>query len=428
MKRSILILFLVTLLQLILAGCSERIETPTKGEDSTIVYPSKSIDGIEAKITFCEKVSKKTGDPIKAGTVFPIKENTKVSAVIDLNNRESYRGKLLMFHVDWLDSSGHSLFKKRIDLPTNDSSSTLISSINISPDKRQPGYYFLRVYLFRELIAEKSFTLTATNKDSTNIDYQKIADNIKAEVTFCKSLSKKTGKTIGEGKVFTIKNKAKVLAIVNLKEIDTGSNQPLTFFADWIAPNDSSFYRKKFNISPGDSLISILSSISIAPEKRQPGNYRFRFYLFEKLITERNFELVKSDSKTKIIESKKEVESLIAKVVLCKKVSEKTGKPIGADTTFTIKEEAKVKAIVSIEKQEIKTNEQMKFYFNWIGPDGKSFYKKQVIYTTSNPFFTISNSISITPEKRQPGTYILRVSFRKKLIAEQKFELVAKTN
>jgi len=69
----------------------------------------------------------------------------------------------------------------------------------------------------------------------------------------------------------------------------------------------------------------------------------------------------------------------------------------------------------------------MKFYFDWIGPDGKSFYKKRVVYTTSNPFFTVSNSISISPEKRQPGTYTLQVTFRKKIIAEQKFELVAQT-
>ena len=110
------------------------------------------------------------------------------------------------------------------------------------------------------------------------------------------------------------------------------------------------------------------------------------------------------------------------------RVSKKTGKPIGSGTTFTIKDSAKVKAIVSFEKQEIKTNEQMKFYFNWIGPDGKVFYKKRVVYTTSNPSFSISNSIAITPEKRQPGIYTVQIVFRKKIIAEQKFELIAKTN
>ena len=317
MKRSILILFLVTLLQLILTGCSERVETPTEGEDSTIVYPSKSIYGIEAKIIFCEKVSKKTGDPIKAGNVFSIKENKKVNSVIYLNNRESYIDKVLMFHVDWLDSSGNSLFKKRIDLPINDSSSALTSSISISPQKRKTGNYKVRVYLFRELIAEKNFQLIESKNDTATVEKK----------------SKSDKKTVTE-------KKAKV----------------------------------------------------------------------EKTI------------KPKIKE-----ENIKASLVLCRKISKKTGKPIGVSTTFTIKDSEKVKAVVNIEKPEIKVNEQLKFYFDWIGPDSKSFYKKQIVYTTSNPLFTITNSISITPEKRQPGTYILRVTFRKKIIAEQKFELTAQT-
>ncbi len=79
----------------------------------------------------------------------------------------------------------------------------------------------------------------------------------------------------------------------------------------------------------------------------------------------------------KTIKPKVKIENIKASIILCRKVSKKTGKPIGTDTTFTIKDSANVKAVVSIEKQDIKTNEQMKFYFDWIGPDGKSFYKKQ---------------------------------------------------
>jgi hypothetical protein len=165
--------------------------------------------------------------------------------------------------------------------------------------------------------------------------------------------------------------------------------------------------------------------------------------LFRELIAEKNFHLVKSilesetvkkkNSSKKKIEVRKDIKPKIkteivkANIILCRKVSKKSGKPIGEGTIFTIKEKAKVKAIVNFEKQDIKTNEQLKFYFKWIGPDGKSFYKKRVVFTTSNPSFTISNSISITPEKRQPGTYILQVVFHKKIIAEQKFELLTPT-
>lgn len=317
MKRKLLILFLTVIAQIVLTVCSDRVETPTKGNDSTIVYPSKSANGIEAQILFCEKVNKKTGGPIRTGEVFSVREKEKVYAIIELNNRVFHRDKDLMFHVDWLDSSGNSLFKKRIDLLSNDSSFVITSSINISPDKREPGNYSLRVYLFRELIAEKKFQLVNSITDSA-----------------------------------TVKKKD-------------------------------------------------------APKKK-----------------------IKSEKKSedhKSVKPKVKAEIIKADIILCKKVSKKTGKPIGADTIFTIKDRANVKAIVSFEKQEIKTNEQMKFYFNWIGPDGKLFYKKRVVYTTSNPSFSISNSVSITPEKRQPGIYTLQIVYRKKIIAEQKFELITET-
>jgi hypothetical protein len=66
----------------------------------------------------------------------------------------------------------------------------------------------------------------------------------------------------------------------------------------------------------------------------------------------------------------------------------------------------------------------MKFYFNWIGPDGKIFYKKRIVYTTSNPIFSLSNSISISPEKRIQGNYKIQIVYKKKIIAERKFVLV----
>ena len=43
---------------------------------------------------------------------------------------------------------------------------TLKSSISTPPGKRDPGTYSLQVYLFRELIAEKSFQLRADLRSS----------------------------------------------------------------------------------------------------------------------------------------------------------------------------------------------------------------------------------------------------------------------
>lgn len=419
MKRKVLIFFLITFAQIVLTFCSDRIETPIEGRNSTLVYPSKSVNGIEATITFCERISKQTGNPIKAGTTFAIKENAKVYAVVNLINRKFHKDKDLMFHIDWLDSSGNSLFKKRIDLTTDDSSSTLMSSINISPDKRQPGNYSFRVYLFRELIAEKKFELITQMKETIAVIKRDLVKDVESRITFCQGISKKTGKLIGAGNKFTIKDKAKVLAIVHLENIDTSVHK-LTFYADWIGTNDSSFYRKKIDVSSNSNSFS--SSISISPKKRQPGNYFLRIYLFEKLITEGKFELFEAKKKEKII-TRPRSENISASVALCERISKKTGLPINPDSVFTLKGKGNLKAIIYIVKNDTTRKQQMSFSVEWTGPDNNTFYRKNIELSPDDTSSTITSSISISSQKRQPGNYILRVYFGEELICEKKFVL-----
>lgn len=295
-----------------ISACSGRKDKPVILNDSTIVYSSISETGNQPKITLNNKISKKTGKPIKPNSVFELKDYSKLYASVDLQESENKRD--LMFHIDWIDSSGNSFYRKRIDISPSDSSSRIISSISITPEKRKTGKYLVRVYSFRELIAEKKFQLVEAKTDSIS------------------TKKKKTEST-----------------------------------------------------------------------KKQS---------------------VKKEDKKKKIKPIVKVENITANITLCRYISKKTGKLIGTDSSFTIKDKGKVKAVVNIENRDIKTNQQMSFYFEWIGPDGKSFYRKKVVYTTSNPSFTISNSISITPEKRLPGNYNLRITYRKKIIAEKKFELV----
>jgi hypothetical protein len=420
MKRKLLILFLAVLTQIFLNVCSDRVETPIEGGSSTLVYPSKSVNGIEATITFYERISKQTGDPIKEGYFFTIKENAKVYAVVNLTNRKFHENKDLMFHIDWLDSSGNSLFKKRIDLTTDDSSSTVTSLINISADKREPGNYSMRVYLFRELIAEKKFELINQMRYTNKVVIKDLAESIKARISFCQGISKKTGKLISTGNKFTIKDKAKVLAIINLENKDT-SDQELTFYADWIGPNNSSFYKKKIDVSSNSNSFS--SSISISPEKRQPGKYLLRFYLFDKLITEGKFELIRVEKKEKTISTKLKAENIAARILLCQNVSKKTGKPIKPDSIFTMSDKKNVKAFIYIEKIDTSNKQQLSFVIDWVGPDGNSFYKKKIELLPDDSTTTISSSISVSPQKRQPGNYLVRVYLFKELISEKNFIL-----
>lgn len=306
------IVCLVIIFLLLIPGCASRERRPVILADSTYYYNSTLEKDSSAGISLSNKISKKTGRPIKPGTIFKLDDNAKLFASIENNFSKN---ELSMLHIDWIDSEGNSLYRKRIDIYPKDSLLLISSSISISPEKREKGNYSVRFYLFRELFAEKKFQLV-----------------------------------------------------------------------------DSSTYSKLF--PPKEKSKS---------EKKQQ----------------------KKIKKKKVTKSKTSIEQVKAEIILCKKLSEKTGKPIGVDSIFVIGNKANVKAVVNITKPDVKANEQMKFYFEWSGPDNETFYKKRIVYTTSSPTFTISNSISVTPEKRIPGVYKIQVIYKKKVIANQEFILAA---
>jgi hypothetical protein len=279
------LLILIALSALVTFGCSSRNEAPTISEDSTFVYLPKHKDDLNAGITFCTGVKRKTGERIGKATLFYILNEAKVYAFFDIDNREYFNDKELMFHIEWIDPDDKTIYRKRIDLLPGDSSSTLSSSISVTPDKRQPGNYQARLFLFRELIAEKNFELRnyvpITGKDF----------DINGNIILYRKIGKKTGKIIGEGTVFTIKKNEKVHASIEIENRNDYLNRELKFSLNWIGPDSNSFYSKEIILQPGDSTSTLTSSISITPKKRHPGNYICRIYLYKTLIAEKKFVL-----------------------------------------------------------------------------------------------------------------------------------------
>lgn len=286
-------LFVLLISQIVFNACSDRVGNPVKDERSTLVYSSKSKNGIESQIILCEGISNKTGKPVKPGIVFPIKEKSKVTAVIKLVNRTFHLDKTLMFHIDWLDSTGNSFFKKRIDVLPNDTSSVLTSTIAVSPGKRRVGEYTFKVYLFRELIAEKKFNLVDKLADPVQTLRKEMAEKIKAKILFGRKIRKKTGKLTDIDTVFTIGKKAKVNALVELKNVKLFLKEKKILYLDWVGPDKNSIYKKKIELAPGDTTSVISSSISNSSKKREPGSYMLKVYLFNELISEKSFNLFK---------------------------------------------------------------------------------------------------------------------------------------
>lgn len=402
-KTSISVLNLLTiLLLLVLSGCADRLETPVLLDDSTIFYPSKNADGIQATITLCTGFNRKTGEKTGAGNVFTIIDKETLLAFVDLKNCFKQNVREIMFHVDWVDSTGKSLYLKRMFLSPTDSSTTLTSGINISPDKRTAGKYQLRVYHFRELMAVKDFIL---------VDKSKVISDIDTKIT----LSNKADKV---DSVFISQEKESISASVNIENCCGKFEQELEFDLSWFGSDEKAFYRKKIKVLPGDSAINTSSSISISPEKRQPGKYAFRVLLFDEKIAEKWFEILPKP--VFVTERKPDIG---AKITFCKKIDKETGTPVDENTVFTIGENENVRAVVEFANRNAFKNLELKFRFDWIGPDGKSFYKKQTELSPDDPATTINSSVSISPGKRQPGNYSLRVFLFDKLVAEKTFEL-----
>lgn len=412
MKILIPILFLYVIL--LLSGCSSFTSEPVITADSTIMYPSRETNDIAANITLCKKISKKSGKPVGEGTVFSIGEKQMVRALVKIENRHLHSDRLLMFHIDWIDPEGNSFYLKRIDLLPGDTASFLFSSISIDSSARQPGKYLVQVYYFRELVAEKNFILISGSNDTIPL-----AKKIAAKITLFGKMDKKTGIRSEEDTAFILKKKGWIHATVGFGNPLPFEDEELKFKLEWIGPDDSAFYRKLITLTPADTFQVLNNSVSISSETRKPGNYLLRVTLLGEIIAEKKFTLL-----NELPEVKKTKTKLSAIISFGRDIDKKTGELQKEDTVFKISEKGKVYATVEF-KQPFKIQEkEIKFKLDWIGPDGKSFFQKQVEFVSGDSTDVISGSISISPEKRQPGIYVLKVYLFKEAIAVRKFELV----
>jgi hypothetical protein len=275
------VFFAITLAMLI-SSCAERESLPVVMPDSTIVYPAKDSNDILAKITFSRFFGQKTGRQWGLTPVFPIKEDENVYAVVTLEKRMKNLDRDLMFHLDWLRQDGQSIYRKEIILPAGDSTMTLESSVSSSPGIREPGKYSLRIYLFRELIAEKFFEFL----NEADIEA------VKANVVFFKNIDNETGEMNGVDTVFEIKKKGILRAKTDLTGLGIYKDDELPFRMEWYGPDGKSFYDKKVMVNPLDTNVSFTGSISITPDKREAGEYALRIYLFDEVVGEANFVLI----------------------------------------------------------------------------------------------------------------------------------------
>jgi hypothetical protein len=176
---------------LLFAGCEQDTVADFKAlQTSLTANPEPPADRFWSEITFCERVSKKSGKRIRQGNKFLMKEKSYVHGLLDLWNlppdkthsihlvwlrpdaRELFRryaevrttavGDSQQTRIVWLDAEDFGYRKEEIQL-SNRPLVTLSSRLTTSLGRqRLPGQYTLRVYLNRELLTEEKFDLAGS--------------------------------------------------------------------------------------------------------------------------------------------------------------------------------------------------------------------------------------------------------------------------
>lgn len=409
---SVLKLIILSICYIVLSGCASR-QDPVRNGEGTLIYPPKAAKDIDANVLLYKGTDHK--DRLLAATTFTTGRKSKVYARVNLLNRELHTGSDVMVHMDWIDPEGNSFFIKKEYLTAGDTATSISSAISIPSERREPGAYKFRVYLFRELVVEKNFSVVNYNADSASLFQQKSPHPVSATISFGnsrKQLNEHLNDTVSTLK---IKNKTKVFAGIKILNREYYNDRVFDGEIKWFDETGSAFYRKTFSISPYDSSAELSSVVSANSNNRKPGKYSLKVYLYEKLIGEKNFILIPEQKKEKKIV---QIEGIDAGIIFCSRVGKKSGKAYGISNSFSVSSKGRVYTVLKIADTRIKQSKSS-IKIEWISPAGVSFHSKTFKFAKKIPT-TLTNSISLTKDRRA-GTYTARVYYNKSLIAEKSF-------
>ena len=355
---------------------------------------------ITENLVLANSIDNETGKMIGKGTEFVIMNDGWVEASLDLSEFYHAYNKDLMIHLDWVDELGNSFYKKQQILKKG--STKVNTAVSISPELRQVGDYKLNVYVFRELIASKSFKLLPVFK----------ADKVKEDIKLIVKANSKSTRLKAENPSFSLMDDKWIEASVILKNKPKTTHKKLLYQLNWIDSKGEIFYKKRYSVSPKERKTTFKCSVEVAPEKKEIGDYKIELLLFGEKIAERKF----------ILEPALKTKKVKVNLTLCKEI--KKDIKIGIGTSFKMGKDNKVRAVFDLENlKAFGENEQLYFKISWIGSNGKKFYSKRFNFKAKEDIKTLISAISIPPKKRKPGEYKVILYLFNEVISEGEFQL-----
>lgn len=269
---------------LFIAGCAPKSSDHSSGNKG---LPDDRGKG-QAKISLYKAGSQ--SQAISADSVFSINDDDYLHAQVILKEDQKNDISPGMYHLVWVGPDGEAFFTKRIDVIDTVAPYIPESSISLPSDKRQPGKYCLKVYDFREPLAEKYFRLIPAGEINPEL-----AAKFLPEIVLDDHSENHSDNKDFENPVFTLREHGWLRAGIRLNLPAGLKNGICDFVISWSGPDGEPFFTKEFAVKTGKSRVVLQSSISIPPGKRDPGKYNISLLLQDELLAKKQFSLVSGD-------------------------------------------------------------------------------------------------------------------------------------
>ncbi len=349
----------------------------------------------DAEVILYRRKNPQTGKPTGISESFTLMKEAYLHARLSTDSLP--RTKAYQLHFQWINPDGESFYTKEVIDTAGHTAPE--SAISLNPGTRTPGKYRLRVYYYRELLAEKSFELLSAWEPGKEISVQ-------APDFYISSYGGQPVKTRDSS--FVLMKKTKLLMKFKTPVLD-GKRQWI-YHVDWKDETGRLISRKHFE---GDSILS--SSLPLSPILRSPGQYTMEIYLFDRLLATKNFRLLPPY----------DLSGVETGISFCPYYDKKNKRKTEFRNTYNIGQKTAVNACVRLtdKNHRIKTGEWL-VELKWTDGTGKSFYTKKYNLKPKNHSAYLRSKISLSPEKRTPGEYSLQVLMFHETVASKAFRIL----
>ncbi len=349
----------------------------------------------DAEVILYRRKNPETGKPTGTSGTFTLMKEAYLHA--RLNTDSLPHTKAYQLHFQWINPDGESFYTKEVIDTAGHIEPE--SAISLNPETRPPGKYRLRIYYYRELLAEKSFELLPAWKPDKEISVQ-------PPDFYISSYGGQPEKTRDSS--FVLMKKTKLLMKFKTPAL-TGKRQWL-YHVDWKDETGRLISRKHYE---GNSMLA--SSLSLSPSTRSAGQYAVEIYLFDHLLARKNFRLLPPY----------DLSGVETGISFCPFYDKKNKRKTEFRNTYNVGEKAAVNACIRLTDKEhrIKTGVWL-VELKWMNNQGKSFYTKKYKLQPNGNSVYLTGKISLSPEKRTPGEYSLQVLMFHETVASKGFRIL----